>query len=115
MLEARKYTVPRHVLATFSILVASLGAALAPAAAGAATVSLAGSGQMAYSYEFLANSTGYSTLTGSPYPLDVPGTYTFSNTLGTRRARSAPARRWAATRSRTAMCARSRRARAATC
>jgi hypothetical protein len=39
---------------------------------------------MAYSYEFLANSTGgYSTLTGSTYQLDVPGTYTFSNTLGT--------------------------------
>ena len=74
--------VPRHLLATVLILVAALGASLAPAAARAATVPLAGSGQMAYSYEFLANSTGYSTLTGSTYQLDVPGTYTFSNTLG---------------------------------
>ena len=58
-------TIPHRHLATFALLAVSLAAALAPDSAGAATVPLSGSGQMTYSYEFLASSTGFSTSTGS--------------------------------------------------
>ena len=61
--------------------------ALLPCAAGAATVTLDGSGGMTYSYQYVApNST--TPAVGDNYDLAVPGQYTFTDTFTTPQSSS---------------------------
>jgi hypothetical protein len=60
-------------------------AALLPYGAGAATVTLNGTGAMSYSYQFVApNST--TPAAGDNYDLAVPGQYTFTDTFSTQQS-----------------------------
>ena len=59
--------------------------ALLPCAAGAATVTLDGSGGMTYSYQYVAPNATTPTV-GNTYDLAVPGLYTFTDTFTTQQS-----------------------------
>jgi hypothetical protein len=76
---------PGRVFSGAMALGATALVALLPSGAGAATVTLDGSGGMTYSYQYVAPNSTTPTV-GDNYDLAVPGLYTFTDTFTTQQS-----------------------------